>query len=101
MPKSQLFWMGTLMRLATGFWSFLASSAASSPAAGGSAPGATRETSGKRNGSRTSFVFMIELFAFRWVYFTVTTYLFHPGVATKTFGAIVLRPVCFGQPRTH
>src|SRR5271157_2868943 len=27
MPKSQLFWMGTLMRLATGFWSFLASSA--------------------------------------------------------------------------
>src|SRR5580692_1722374 len=36
MPKSQLFWMGTLMRLETGFWSFLASSAslacASSPA---------------------------------------------------------------------
>src|SRR5208283_730884 len=36
MPKSQLFWMGTLMRAATGFWSFLASSAswvlASSPA---------------------------------------------------------------------
>src|SRR5664279_1410994 len=28
MPKSQLFWMGTLMRLATGFDSFLASSAA-------------------------------------------------------------------------
>src|ERR1039458_644344 len=27
MPKSQLFWMGTLMRLAMGFWSFLASSA--------------------------------------------------------------------------
>src|ERR1035441_3531850 len=36
MPKSQLFWMGTLIRLATGFWSFLASSASlacsSSPA---------------------------------------------------------------------
>src|ERR1035438_5081857 len=28
MPKSQLFWIGTLMRLATGFDSFLASSAA-------------------------------------------------------------------------
>jgi hypothetical protein len=28
MPKSQSFWMGTLMRSATGFWSFLASSAA-------------------------------------------------------------------------
>src|SRR5271165_1565101 len=27
MPKSQLFWMGTLMRAATGFWSFLARSA--------------------------------------------------------------------------
>src|SRR5450631_623963 len=27
MPKSQLFWIGTLMRLATGFWSFLAKSA--------------------------------------------------------------------------
>src|ERR1035441_8181269 len=27
MPKSQLFWMGTLTRLAMGFWSFLASSA--------------------------------------------------------------------------
>ena len=27
MPKSQLFWMGTLIRLATGLLSFLASSA--------------------------------------------------------------------------
>jgi hypothetical protein len=26
MLKSQLFWIGTLMRLATGFWSFFASS---------------------------------------------------------------------------
>src|SRR5271170_3099566 len=31
MPKSQLFWKGTLIRFATGFWSFLARSASSLP----------------------------------------------------------------------
>ena len=38
MPKSQLFCMGTLMRLAMGFWSFFASSAALACSSDGAAP---------------------------------------------------------------
>ena len=37
MPKSQLFWNGTLMRFATGFCSFLARSASLSPEGASSA----------------------------------------------------------------
>src|SRR5262245_12458070 len=65
MPKSQLFWMGTLMRLATGFWSFLASSACSSLAAAGALVCANAglkqaEISTRVNGRWESLIFILD-----------------------------------------
>src|SRR5208283_2563717 len=59
MPKSQLFWIGTLMRAATGFWSFLASSA-SWAALSSAAPPPPGETASA--GARVNELSKVELF---------------------------------------